>query len=109
MPSVLTTKSAGPIRRLPPLADLLANLADLQGIAEREERHFEALAAGSHRRRWPGCRFSPTTSTTSDGLTEVGRYLFGSSDHGHGGQRLKPGAARCRARLRRNAAVRPGR
>jgi anion-transporting ArsA/GET3 family ATPase len=79
-PAVLTSPSAlaeaanDPQRA--PLATLVANLRDLEGIAEREERYFDSLA----RRIAPAPVFRlPMLSGDVhdlDGLAEVGRHLF---------------------------------
>jgi anion-transporting ArsA/GET3 family ATPase len=66
-----------------PLAALLTNLRDLEGIAEREERHVDALA-----RRMPSAPIYRVPMLAADvhdleGLSAVGRHLF---DTGTGGQ-----------------------
>jgi anion-transporting ArsA/GET3 family ATPase len=79
-PAVLTSPTelalaAGDPRRAP-LANLVANLHDLEGIAEREERYFESLA----RRIAPApvIRLPMLRGDVHDleGLAEVGRHLF---------------------------------
>jgi anion-transporting ArsA/GET3 family ATPase len=59
-----------------PLAGLLANLRDLEGIAEREDRYVEALA-----RRMPSTPVYRVPMLVSDvhdldGLAAVGRHLY---------------------------------
>jgi anion-transporting ArsA/GET3 family ATPase len=79
VPSVLTTPSRAAEPTAAPLAALLANLRDLQGIAEREERHFETLA--DRVAPAPVARVPFLADDVHDvtGLTEIGRYLFGAS------------------------------
>jgi anion-transporting ArsA/GET3 family ATPase len=79
VPSVLTTKSAAAAPGAAALVDLLANLTDLQGIAEREERHFETLAAKVAPAPVARVPFLADDVHDLDGLTEVGHYLFGSA------------------------------
>jgi anion-transporting ArsA/GET3 family ATPase len=78
VPSVLTAPSAGDAPGAAPLAALVANLRDLQGIAEREERHFEALAARVAPAPVARVPFLADDVHDLGGLIEVGRYLFGS-------------------------------
>ncbi len=70
-----------------PLAGLLANLRDLEEIAEREERHVEALS----RRMAPApvYRVPMLSSDVHDleGLTAVGRHLFATDPGGQRGRR----------------------
>jgi anion-transporting ArsA/GET3 family ATPase len=77
VPSVLTAPSAGDAPGAAPLAALVANLRDLQGIAEREERHFEALAARVAPAPVARVPFLADDVHDLGGLIEVGRYLFG--------------------------------
>jgi anion-transporting ArsA/GET3 family ATPase len=84
-PLVLTQPSALAAADAAPLAALLANLQDLQGIAEREERYFETLV----RRVAPApvARVPFLADDVHDlgGLTEVGSYLFGENGAAAGG------------------------
>jgi anion-transporting ArsA/GET3 family ATPase len=69
-----------------PLAALLANLRDLEGIAEREERHVDALA-----RRMPATPVYRVPMLASDvhdldGLAAVGHHLF-AAEPGEQGRR----------------------
>jgi anion-transporting ArsA/GET3 family ATPase len=63
-----------------PLARLVANLQDLEGIAEREERYFDSLV----RRIAPAPVFRlPMLSGDVhdlEGLAQVGRYLFAGAE-----------------------------
>jgi anion-transporting ArsA/GET3 family ATPase len=84
VPSVLTAPSSRVAPGAAPLAALLANLRDLQGIAEREERHFDALA--KRVAPAPVARVPFLADDVHDlaGLIEVGRYLFGDASSGVG-------------------------
>jgi len=82
VPSVLTSASAAADPEAASLVALLTNLRDLQGIAVREERHFDALA----RRVAPApvARVPFLADDVHDlaGLIEIGRYLFGDATPG---------------------------
>ncbi|MDQ1394805.1 MAG: hypothetical protein QOG64_64 [Acidimicrobiaceae bacterium] len=67
---------AGPAARSGPLASLLANLGDLQGIAEREESHFAALAAQVAPAPVVRVPFLADDVHDVTGLDIIGRYLF---------------------------------
>ncbi len=78
VPSVLTSPSEADAPDAAPLAALLANLRDLQGIAEREERYFESLAARVAPAPVVRVPFLADDVHDLDGLTEIGRHLFGA-------------------------------
>jgi anion-transporting ArsA/GET3 family ATPase len=59
-----------------PLGVLVANLADLDGIARREESHFAALAAKVAPAPVVRVPFLPADVHDLEGLTEVGAHLF---------------------------------
>jgi hypothetical protein len=62
-----------------PLAGLYQNLADFRHVAEREERHFGALAAEVSPAPVARVPFLAADVHDLDGLVAVGKFLFAES------------------------------
>lgn len=77
VPSVLTSPEAAAVPAAAPLAALVGNLRDLEGIAEREERYLKSLTRQVAPA--PVVRVPLLDHDVHDlnGLGQVGRYLLG--------------------------------
>src|SRR5262249_26642191 len=78
VPAVLTNPAAASAAEAAPLAALLDNLRNFDGIARREERYFRSLAdriAPAPVARVP---FLAGDVHDLEGLSEIDRYLFGT-------------------------------
>jgi anion-transporting ArsA/GET3 family ATPase len=80
VPSVLTTAASATPAEAAPLLDLVTNLRDLDGIAEREERYLKSLTRQVAPA--PVLRVPLLDDDVHDleGLSQVGRYLMGTAE-----------------------------
>jgi anion-transporting ArsA/GET3 family ATPase len=79
VPSVLTNADAAQAPEAAPLAEMIANLRDLEGIAEREERYLRTLAHKIAPAPLVRVPFLAGDVHDLDGLTEVGHHLLAES------------------------------
>ena len=88
VPSVLTTAAAAEAPGARALAALVANLKDLEGIAEREDRYLGSLAGRIAPAPVVRVPFLADDVHDLTGLTEIGGYLMGDQPAGAGSSDL---------------------